>query len=109
VVIIDALDECAEIDSNECNREFLIEELLKLKVQLLVTSRDLPIIKALFSGAPSFRHIPISPDPRDIESYIHWKVYDGAHGSPKLRGLVQKHPALLTDITTVVTEKYSQM
>ena len=109
VVIIDALDECAEVDLNGCNRELLIKKLLKLGVQLLVTSRDLPIIKALFNEAPRFENIQISPDLRDIESYIHWKIYDEAYGSPKLHDLIQEHPSLLTDITTVVKEKYSQM
>jgi hypothetical protein len=109
VVVIDALDECAEVDSNGCNRELLIKKLLKLGVQLLVTSRDLPIIKALFNGAPRFGNIHISPDLRDIESYIHWKIDDEAYGSPKLRDLIQKHPSLSVDITTVVKEIFSDV
>lgn len=110
VVIIDALDECTEIDSKGYNREWLVKTLIELKVQLLVTSRDLPVIQQLFEDSPNFGTIIISPDPRDIQSYIHWKIFDKVYGSPKkLRDLIAKQPVLLTEITAVVTEKYSQM
>jgi hypothetical protein len=109
VVIIDALDECAEVDSKGCNREWLVTTLLELKVRLLVTSRDLAVIGQLLDNDPYLRKIPISPDPQDIASYIHWKIFDKKYGGPKkFRDLIDNHPSLLTDITTVVSEKYSQ-
>jgi hypothetical protein len=110
VVIIDALDECAEVDSKGCNREWLVTTLLELNVHLLVTSLDLPVIGQLFNNDPYLRKILISPDPQDITSYIHWKIFDKKYGSPKkFRDMIDNHPSLLTDITTVVSEKYSQM
>lgn len=110
VVIIDALDECAEIDSNGYKREWLIETLLGLDIQLLVTSRDLPAIQGLFDDMESFAKIVISPDPKDIESYINWRIFDKRFGSPKkLRDVIANHPSLLTDITLAVKDKYSQM
>jgi hypothetical protein len=110
VVIIDALDECAERDSKGYKREWLVNTLLEFDLQLLVTSRDLPVIEELFNAAPSFGKIPIYPDPYDIASYIRWKIYDKKYGSPKkLRDVIEKRPFLLEEITNVVTEKYAQM
>lgn len=110
VVIIDAVDECTEIDSKGYSREWLVKTLIGLKAQLAVTSRDLPVIRQLFEAAPDLGTIIISPDPRDIQSYIHWKIFDKVYGSPKkLRDLIDKQPVLLTEINSVVTEKYSQI
>ena len=70
VVIIDALDECAEIDFKGYSREWLIETLLGLDIQLLVTSREMPVIQGLFNNALNFAKISITPNLEDIESYI---------------------------------------
>lgn len=110
VVIIDALDECTEIDSNGYSREWMVEMLLGLDIQLLVTSRDLPLIQGLFNDAQSFAKISITPNLEDIESYIKWRIFDSKYGSPKkLRDVIRNHPLLLAEITRAVSKKYSQM
>jgi len=70
--------------------------------------RDLPVIQQLFKNARSFGKISITPDLKDIESYIKWRIFDKKYGSPKkLRDVIEAHPSLLTEIMTVVTKKYS--
>lgn len=112
IVLIDALDESPEKDSNQVLREWLISCLLNMDVQLLVTSRDMPVIKGLFEDCPgsSFAIVPVVPDPLDIKSYIKWEIFDKTHGTPKkLRKLLEQEPILLEEITNVVSEKYSEM
>lgn len=109
VLVLDALDECADTDTKGVNREWLINSLLKLGVQLLVTSRDMPVIGTLFEKAPDFDRLTISPASQDIKSYIKWRIYDTKYGSPNLRDLLKENQSLLEEITQVVVEKYSEM
>lgn len=110
ILILDALDECVETDSKEVNREWLINSLLKLGVQLLITSRNMPVIGELFEEAPKFAILEISPDGQDITSYIRWRIFDITYGSvKKLRDLLEKDPPLLEEIIEVVMKKYSEM
>ncbi|KFZ12211.1 hypothetical protein V502_07220 [Pseudogymnoascus sp. VKM F-4520 (FW-2644)] len=109
VLILDALDECADTDSKGVNREWLINSLLKLGAQLLITSRDMPSIEALFEKAPDFDKLAISPASQDIKSYIKWRIYDMKYGSPNLRDLLKENQSLLEEIIQVVVEKYSEI
>lgn len=107
MIIIDALDECAEVDVNGVEvRVVLISTLIKSKAQLLVTSRPLPNIKELFHDV---RELEIQPSPQDIRSYVQWRIHDEIHGSLKLRKLVAKYEDLEVEITDVVVEKYSKI
>lgn len=109
ILILDALDECADTDSKGVNRTWLIDSLLKLGVQMLVTSRDMPVIRGLFDQAPDSDILVISPGSQDIRSYIHWRIYDVKYGSPDLRDLLKENHSLLEEITQAVVEKYSEM
>lgn len=106
-VVIDALDECAEFDEDGgSNRETLINVLLSLPVRLLVTSRHYSTIEILFKDAKT---LEISPDPDDIKSYVHWRIFDRHYGSPMLASLIQDSPSLQDTITETVFDKCSKM
>ncbi|OBT97306.2 hypothetical protein VE01_04619 [Pseudogymnoascus verrucosus] len=94
ILILDALDECADKDSKRVNRVWLIKSLLTLGVQMLVTSREMPAIEALFEQAPDFAMLAISPASQDIKSYIQWRIYDMKYGSPNLRHLLKENQSL---------------
>ena len=107
VVVIDALDECVEMDATGSgNRDDLISTIIESKAQLLVTSRPLPKIKELFSDA---KELEIQPDPQDIKSYVQWRINNTSHGSRQLRKLAAKHKDLEAEIADVVVKKYSKM
>lgn len=104
-VMIDALDECAEVDhTGSNNRAELISVLSGLSIHLLVTSRQLGNIRDLMSAS---LEIPIRPDQQDIQSYIKWRISDPKFGSKKLRQLAQTHKGLEDEIIDVVCQKYS--
>ncbi|KAL1988820.1 hypothetical protein VTN96DRAFT_7704 [Rasamsonia emersonii] len=106
-VVIDALDECAEFDEDGgSNRETLINVLLSLPVRLLVTSRHYSTIEILFKDAKT---LEISPDPDDIKSYVHWRIFDRHYGSPMLASLIQDSPSLQDTITETVFDKCSKI
>ena len=106
-VLVDALDECSEVDHSGSNtRATLISVLLNLPIQLLVTSRQLESIRDLF---PSTLELPIRPDRRDIQSYIKWRISDPVYGSRKLLRLTQSHEGLQDHIIDEIFLKYSQM
>lgn len=109
ILILDALDECPDKDSERVNRAWLIKSLLKLGVQMLVTSREMPAIEALFEQAPDFAMLAISPASQDIKSYIQWRIYDMKYGSPNLRDLLKENQSLQGKIIQTVVEKYSEM
>jgi hypothetical protein len=106
-VLVDALDECSEVDHSGSNtRATFISVLLNLHIQLLVTSRQLESIRDLF---PSTLELPIRPDRRDIQSYIKWRISDPVYGSRKLLRLTQSHEGLQDQIINEIFLKYSQM
>jgi hypothetical protein len=72
IVIIDALDECADRVGGFPNRELLLDELSKLpKLKLLVTSRDRPSNSRLVKGV---KELEIKPSPVEIEAYTRFRL-----------------------------------
>lgn len=107
-VIIDAFDECAETDDDTVTRRLFIDTLLALPIRLLVTSRDLPPIREIFEHRDKCAELPIENRPGDIQSYIHWRIWDPEHGNTAFQEVVQKDSSLQTSITQAMTEKYPE-
>lgn len=106
-IVIDALDECAEVDKGYiATREKLIKTLSSLPVQLMVTSRNYVAIRDLLRGATM---IDIQPDINHIKCYVYWRIFDETHGSPDLSELVNLDPTLVDEITTTVIDRYRHM
>ncbi|KAH7355326.1 hypothetical protein BKA65DRAFT_582168 [Rhexocercosporidium sp. MPI-PUGE-AT-0058] len=106
-VLIDALDECAEVDNGGSNaRATLISTLSDMSLQLLVTSRQLESIRDLF---PDTVELPIRPDRGDIQSYIKWRISDPIHGSKKLLRLTKMDDGLQEYITEQIMLRYLQV
>lgn len=106
-VLIDALDECAEVDNGGLNaRAILISTLSNMPIQLLVTSRQLESIRDLF---PDTAELPIRPDRDDIQSYVKWRISDPVHGSKKLLRLTRTNGGLQQYIIDQIMLRYLQM
>ena len=86
LIVIDALDECADHDRT---RQGLLEELRKLqsKACLLITSRDLPSIQRQLHSAS---RVDIEASDNDIRKYLD----DRIRKSEKIRLYVKKHSGL---------------
>jgi hypothetical protein len=79
-VMVDALDECAKVDSERnTNRHSFVNELRQSQsstdrfLHLLITSRPLPEIEQDLEGAAKLE-IRASND--DITAYVNWKISD---------------------------------
>ncbi|KAH9213586.1 hypothetical protein DL95DRAFT_410170 [Leptodontidium sp. 2 PMI_412] len=106
-VLIDALDECAEVDNGGLNaRAILISTLSNMPIQLLVTSRQLESIRDLF---PDTAELPIRPDHDDIHSYVKWRISDPVHGSKKLLRLTRTNGGLQQYIIDQIMLRYLQI
>lgn len=97
-IVIDALDECVDEDI----REELVEALRLPSVHLLVTSRRLPSIGALFADAP---HLEIKARDLDIKNYLNDRILN----EKRLVRLVKTDVSLKTTIMSTVTEKAQGM
>ncbi|KAG4441352.1 hypothetical protein IFR05_003166 [Cadophora sp. M221] len=106
-VLIDALDECAEVDNGGLNaRAILISTLSNMPLQLLVTSRQLESIRDLF---PDTAELRIRPDRGDIQSYVKWRISDPIHGSKKLLRLTRMNEGLQEYIIDQIMSRYLQI
>ena len=88
-IVIDALDECSD---EHGGRKTLISELSRLKLRLLVTSRDLPSIRRQLQNAI---HLDVYAREDDILNYIDTRIDNSeqlsAHVTKdiELRGLIR--------------------
>jgi hypothetical protein len=107
-IIIDALDEFPKEDSQNATRDYLIEQLLKLPVRVLITSRDIPDIKGKFLDASQ---IIIHPRAQDIQDYVHWRIYDEKKGHREFRKLLKdnRDEKVEGKIVETLTRKYSEV
>lgn len=94
LVVIDALDECVEVDGT---RKALVNELQKLKpkANLLVTSRDMPNIQRLLGGGA---RLDIQASENDIRLYIQ----DRISGSDRLSMYVEEDPDIYNSMTETI-------
>ena len=101
LIIIDALDECPEKDGI---RENFISELLSLQpqVQLLVTSRIIPMIERQLEDA---KRIDIQASDEDIKIYILERI----SSSSKMKGYFDKDPGLRDKIIQNIVGKAGGM
>ena len=101
LVVIDALDECPE---REAIREGFISELLAFQpqLQLLVTSRDIPMISSQLEGAEK---IEIQASDEDIRIYLQERM----DNSSRMKKYFAKDPSLKDRIVETVTSKAGGM
>lgn len=101
LIVIDALDECNEIDGT---RRALISELHKLRPQLslLVTSRDIPNIQRQLQDAA---RLEIQANDEDIRNYIKERI----SSSDRLSMYVKKDSRLHEFIIDTVTKNAKGM
>lgn len=101
LVVIDALDECNEVDGT---RKALISELQKLQPQLnlLVTSRDMPNVQRQLQDAA---RLEIQASDEDIRNYIDERIYS----SDRLSLYVQKDSTLHDFMIDTVTKNAKGM
>lgn len=103
LVIVDALDECAELLDKRPNRKVFIEALSAVpKLKLFITSRDLPAIRRLL---PRASELQIHSNLEDVMSYVDRRIDE----SDKLKDFIQEKPALKDEIIMAVKEKYSNI
>ena len=100
-VVIDALDECSDIDEN---RETFITELKSLLpyVSLLLVSRPLPYLE---SRLPNATQIELRAHDEDIIEYVKERVAL----SQRMHGHMQKDPKLLQTIISKILKKVKGM
>ena len=98
-IVIDALDECSD---KHGGRKALISELLRLKAQLLVTSRDLPSIRRQLQNAVNLR---VCAREDDILNYIDTRI----DNSEQLSVHVAKDGQLRDFIETTVASRAGGM
>lgn len=101
LVVIDALDECNEVDGT---RKALISELRKLKPQLnlLVTSRDIPNLQRQLQDAT---RLEIQASDEDIRNYIEERI----SSSDRLSMYVKKDSSLQKVMIDTVTKNAQGM
>ena len=100
-IVIDALDECPELDQTRKN--FLAEvRALLPKVSLMVTSRNIPSIEKVFKHDT---HLEIRAQEQDIRKFIESQTEqrDG------LADLLEGHDDVRSSIITTVLEKANGM
>jgi len=90
VVVVDALDECAEHDDKRClNRAIFVKALLDLSLQLFITSRNL---EAIFSLLEHATRLDIRSHYEDIKLYVDWRI--------------RNSPLLMTNIDNKETNRH---
>ena len=97
--VIDALDECSD---EHGGRKTLISELSRLKLRLLVTSRDLPSIRRQLQTAI---HLDVCAREDDILNYINTRI----DNSEQLSAHVTKDRQLRDVIRTTVASRAGGM
>jgi len=100
-IVVDALDECSEVDGTR-GRILAALRALTSTVNLLVTSRDLSSIAADFQET---RHLEIYARDDDIRKYIESRV----PGESRLAKHVDGHPMLLEEIVNRIVENVQGM
>jgi hypothetical protein len=100
-LVIDALDECTDINGT---RSQLIRQMLKLPADLkiLCTSRDLPDIEQLFGEEDELR---IQAQSTDVEKFLIERI----DKSSRLKKHVLADPSLLKEITTTIIARVEGM
>jgi hypothetical protein len=99
IIIIDALDECVDRVGGFPNREPFLNELSKLPLKLLVTSRDRPSSVQLISGV---KELEIKPNPVEIEAYARFRL----SGS---RAKLDEGSKLENMVVNTIHQDYSEM
>lgn len=101
LIVLDALDECPEKDGM---REHFITELLGLQpqVQLLVTSRIIPMIERQLADA---KRVDIRASDEDIKTYL----LERMNSSGKMKGYFDKDQELRSKITGTIIGKAGGM
>ena len=100
-VVVDALDECSEVDGTRSNLIKNIRQLLP-KIRLFCTSRSLPDIEHEFKSS---HRLEIRATDRDIRIYLETRIQQ----EKRLRKHVQADPTLLALIVDKVTTMASGM
>jgi hypothetical protein len=101
VVIVDALDECAEHDDKRSlNRAIFVKALLDLSFQLFITSRNL---EAIFSLLEHATRLDIRSHYEDIKLYVDWRI----RNSPLLMTNVDNKEANRNLVVDTVIKKSS--
>lgn len=102
-IVVDGLDECPHREIDDV-RDKLLDQLKGLphKVQLLVTSRDLPAIELKFAMDP---RLEIHASKQAIEGYLEARI----NGSENLSRHIRKKPALRQNIVETVARKAEGM
>ena len=100
-VVVDALDECTDIDDN---RETFVSELVSLLpgVSLFIVSRPLPHLEQRLEMAS---RIELKASDEDIMAYVRERMTI----SQRLKVHLQKDPGLLQTIVTKITSKVKGM
>jgi hypothetical protein len=98
-IVVDALDECAEVGGT---RAGLLAALRSLPVNLLVTSRELHSISEEFCGS---KRLDILASNQDVQRYIESRI---PH-EPRLARHVKNHPELQDEIVTKITKNAGGM
>jgi ankyrin repeat protein len=100
-VVVDALDECTDIDEN---RETFVSELTSLLpgISLFIVSRHLPHLERRLEMAS---RIELKASDEDIMAYVRERMAI----SQRLRGHLEKDPGLLQTIVTKITSKVKGM
>ena len=89
-IIVDALDECSEIDDARGN--LLLElQALEPQVSLMVTSRDIPSLHQHLENAT---RVEIRASDEDVRTYVRQRIA----GNTRLKGFVAKNSDLETNI-----------
>ncbi|KAJ6260518.1 hypothetical protein Dda_4744 [Drechslerella dactyloides] len=83
-IVIDAFDECVEVDSEGNARERLIRELIDMPIRLLVLSRKLPVLENVFTGWDS---IEIQPWEPEVRRFIRWSLSEKRLSEPFVTAL----------------------
>lgn len=102
-IVVDGLDECPHREIDDV-RDKLVDHLkgLPLKVQLLVTSRDLPTIALKFAADP---RLDIHASKQAISGYLEARI----NTSGNLSRHIQKKPTLRQAIVETVARKAEGM
>ena len=100
-IVIDALDECPERDQT---RKLLLTEIRSLlpKVSLMVTSRNMPSIEALFRHDT---HLEICAQDQDVRKFINSQLDE----RDELIDLLEGHRDVRSSIIPTVLEKTNGM
>jgi len=102
-IVVDALDEFADLVNNLPNRKELVECLTSLtRTKLLFTSRKIPAIESLLAD---YVPLQIRPNENDTESYVNFRI----EKSELLLSHIKSRPSLKDDIMSCVKKSYSNM